>query len=447
MAEILKSIGLDVGTTTTQLILSQLQVENRASPFAVPELAITERRILYESPVHLTPLLSGELVDGEALRRLVTQEYEQAGIRRDQVDTGAVIITGEASRKENARQVLRALSDLAGDFVVATAGPHLESVLAAKGAGSLEESHRQPLLHMDIGGGTSNLALLQEGRFVRTGCLNVGGRLVKFDGAHRVTYVSPVLEGLAQVGQRMDREKAMELGRMLAEVLEMAAGLRPPDHRYEQLSTEEAGAPFSPVTGGTAVVLSGGVAECVRSPVAWDAYGDLGPCLAQAIRESRLPWQVGRQTLRATVIGAGCHATELSGSTVWVRGTDLPLKNLPVAVFTAGEQDSPALPELIRQRIARQDTPPVLYFPGCAGASYRQVSALAEAITAGTEGDIRVVLREDMAKALGHALTLRRPEAGILCLDGLILHEGDYLDVGTAVGGSHPVVVKTLAVK
>ena len=140
MAERLLSVGLDVGTTSTQMIVSQLSIENKASCFAVPEMEIGERKILYQSPVHFTPRLDDSHVNGEKIRELVEAEYAAAGITRADVDTGAVIITGETSRKENARAVLEALSDFAGDFVVATAGPDLESVLAARGAGAVEWS-------------------------------------------------------------------------------------------------------------------------------------------------------------------------------------------------------------------------------------------------------------------------------------------------------------------
>ena len=128
MAEILRSVGLDVGTTSTQLIFSELTVENKAGSFSVPEMEIGQRKILYKSPVHFTPLTGTDRVDGEAIRKLIEKEYTAAGIRRETVDTGAVIITGETSRKENAETVLRELSGFAGDFVVATAGPDLESV-------------------------------------------------------------------------------------------------------------------------------------------------------------------------------------------------------------------------------------------------------------------------------------------------------------------------------
>ena len=218
MSEQLLSVGLDVGTTSTQLVVSELRVENKASGFAVPEMEITNRRIRYRSPVYFTPLLEGKLVDGAEIRRIVEEEYQKAGISREMVDTGAIIITGETSRRENARTVLSALAEYAGDFVVATAGPDLESILAAKGAGAVAYSERtgKTVLHMDIGGGTSNLSLIRDGRITQTGCLNVGGRLVKFSKTGAVTYLSPVLSGLTslQLGSiptKQERE-ALESG-------------------------------------------------------------------------------------------------------------------------------------------------------------------------------------------------------------------------------------------
>ena len=184
-----------MGTTSTQMIVSRLRIENRASEFAVPDLVIADREILYESPVHFTPLRSEALVDGEALRTLLLEEYRHAGLTRETVDTGAVIVTGETSRKENARELAQALSGLAGDFVVATAGPDLESELAARGSGAVAYSAEtgKTVLHMDIGGGTANLCLIRGGEIAATGCLNVGGRLLKLDKMGSVTYVSPVL--------------------------------------------------------------------------------------------------------------------------------------------------------------------------------------------------------------------------------------------------------------
>lgn len=294
MAEKLTSVGLDIGTTSTQMIVSELTIENQASSFAVPELTIADRKILYRSPVHFTPLLDAHRMDAPALGKLIREEYEKAGLRREDVDTGAVIITGETSRKENARAVLGEIADLAGDFVVAAAGPDLESALAAKGSGA--ESYcaqtGKTVLHMDIGGGTSNLALIREGKITATGCLNVGGRLVKLTKAGEITYVSPVLNGLTdlRVGEHLTRERAIEVCQMLTRALEMAAGLREQDALLAALTTGGTAALPLPGTREEKLTLSfsGGVADCIAGDRPWLEFGDLGPTLGECIRESRL---------------------------------------------------------------------------------------------------------------------------------------------------------------
>ncbi|MBO5953054.1 MAG: ethanolamine ammonia-lyase reactivating factor EutA [Oscillospiraceae bacterium] len=453
MSSILCSVGVDVGTTTTQLVVSQITAENKASSFAVPEMEITGREILYKSPIHFTPLLSGELVDGEKIRAIVDEEYAKAGIRREDVDTGAIIITGETSRKENAGTVLAAISDFAGDFVVATAGPDLESVLAAKGAGAVDASEHteKPVLHMDIGGGTSNLALIGDGKILRTGCLNVGGRLMKFDDTGCITYISPVLQGLVsyRTGERITENQAMEVAVMLAQVLEMAAGLRQTGEILSRLTTQEA--QTIEVAGEVIPSFSGGVADCIAQDFSWLEFGDLGPLLGRAIRRSRLcqgQYRLGSETIRATVIGAGCHSAQLSGSTVYYRNVELPLKNLQVATIALQEQDLPGdkLAHIIAQRLKSLEQWGVLALPGWNAPSYGQVTALADAITRAVQDQpCCIVLEEDMAKALGHALALRLPESTpCLCIDRVRLPQNSYLDVGAPVGPAISVVVKTL---
>ncbi len=452
MGELL-SVGLDVGTTTTQFIVSRLKLQNRAAAFAVPKMEITGRQVVYRSPVRFTPLKGESLVDGEGLRQMVTGEFAAAGITPGQVDTGAVIITGETSRRENARQVLEALSELAGDFVVAAAGPHLESVLAAKGAGAVEFSKdtEKQVLHMDIGGGTANLALIHRGQILRTGCLNVGGRLLKLEKTGAVGYSSPVLEGLWQYppGSLPPPGAVEALAKTLAEALEMAAGLRPAGALLEKLTTRETGEAWLPPGPGAVISFSGGVADCIREAVPSGAFGDIGPELGRAIRNSLLcqgAYILGEETVRATVIGAGCHSAQLSGSTVFLQNLALPLKNLPVAVFTRQEQEADTLPGLIAQRMAQKEAETVvLALPGYAAASYAQVSALADKLIAGCGSKpVCVALEQDMAKALGHALQLRLGDVPCLCLDGLALTGECFLDVAQPQGPCIPVVIKTL---
>ena len=440
MAEILQSVGLDVGTTSTQLILSQLTVENRASGFSVPHMEISQRKILYKSPIHFTPLLREDLVDGAGIRAIVNAEYAKAGIRREDIHTGAVIITGETSRKENAATVLESLSDLAGDFVVATAGPHLESVLAAKGSGAVEFSKitGKTVLHMDIGGGTSNLALIEDGHITATGCLNVGGRLLKLDSNGAISYISPVLTGIwdANLGDRLSPTQLESLADILVSALEMAAGLQEKTPLLDKLWTQEAGLAWQRPPDDIVVSFSGGVADCIEQQHPDFAFGDIGPILGRAIRKSRLckgEYRLGEETIRATVIGAGSHSTQLSGSTVFYRNISFPLKNLPVVTNISA--------------LSQVDGPGVLALPGFAEVHYSQVAALADEIADNWRSShpIIIALQTDMAKALGNALTLRLPkEQAILCIDQVQLDENSYLDVGAPLDYAIPIVVKTL---
>ena len=428
MADLL-SVGLDVGTTTTQMIVSRLTVENKATGFAVPEMEIADREILYRGKVHFTPLIEGKRVDKEGLQTLVDREYQNAGIRREQVDTGAVIITGETSRKENARTALEALSQYAGEFVVATAGPDLESVLAARGAGAVDFSQRtgKTVLHMDIGGGTSNLCLIQDGKVTATGCLNVGGRLIKRDSNGNITYRSDVLS----YTEETDIEKLLQ---DMVAALEMAAGLRPKDERLRHFMTEEITTPWEIPQERPVISFSGGVADCIEKDHAPLAFGDIGPELGKAIRESRLckgEYILGTETIRATVIGAGCYSTTLSGSTVFYRGVQFPIKNLPVVEFDSQKRE--------------QEETTVLSVSGEENFSYARVRQLAKALAEKSSGPIYVALQADAAKALGHCLCLLLPpDRPVCCIDRVKLTEGSFLDIGAPVGPALPVVIKTL---
>ena len=446
MSELL-SVGLDVGTTTTQLIVSKLRVENQASGFAVPRMEIADRQVLYQSAVHFTPLLGENLVDGEGVRAILEQEYQKANITPQMVDTGAVIITGETSRKENARAVLDALSEIAGDFVVATAGPELESILAAKGAGAVEYAEKtgKTVLHMDIGGGTSNLAYIRDGRILCAGCMNVGGRLLKFADSGKLSYVSPAIAGLTDLrpGDSPAPGQVAALAKMLACGLEMAAGLREKTELLDTLWTKEMGSSWTPQKADV-ISFSGGVADCIEGCAG--SFGDMGPQLGQAIKNSLLcqgEYRLGTQTIRATVIGAGCHSAQLSGSTVFCRGVSLPIKNLPVAVFDREEQEKGDFSGKIENRLSRFDgRQVVIALPGCRG--YQAICHLADKIAQGLSGrPVFVATQTDCAKALGQRLWLLGCSA-VLCLDGVPLQEESFLDIGQPVGPAFPVVVKSL---
>lgn len=313
MKEQLLSVGIDIGTSTTQLVLSKLTLFNRANPFSVPRVEISDKEVVYRSEIHFTPLLDDRTIDAQGVRNIVAAEYSASGYDKVQVQTGAVIITGETARKENARQVLDSLSRFAGDFVVATAGPDLESILAARGAGMDEYSkeHRCKLLHFDIGGGTSNLALYDHGELAATGCFDVGGRLIKVDGNQTITYITPRLRRLfphLEVGRRVTADDLTPVVQALTQALEQAAGLGDGTERMEQFRTEDTR--WVPPQGVTHLSFSGGVADCIFRPPGDDfAYGDIGVLLGRAIAASpsmsRVVKVEGAETIRATVVGAG----------------------------------------------------------------------------------------------------------------------------------------------
>jgi len=202
--EELLSVGIDIGTSTTQLVFSKIIVENLASSFSVPRIMIVDKEIIYKSDIYFTPLLSPSVIDGDGVRKIVETEYAKANIEKDRIDTGAVIITGETARKENAGEVLSSLSGFAGDFVVATAGADLESIISAKGAGAdiYSGDIKSGVVNIDIGGGTSNLAVFVDGEVTDTGCMDIGGRLIKIDrDTKNITYITPKLERIIKEKQ------------------------------------------------------------------------------------------------------------------------------------------------------------------------------------------------------------------------------------------------------
>lgn len=461
--EQLLSVGIDIGTSTTQCVFSRLTLSNTASSFSVPRIRITEKTVLYRAPVRLTPLLGPDTIDTDALERMIREDYADAGISPQDIRLGAVIITGETARKANARAVTQALSALAGEFVVATAGPALESVLAGRGSGAAElsEQRGRRVLNLDIGGGTTNMALFEGGNPVCEGCLDIGGRLLRFreDGTTVLSFTRQLQRVAEDVGltlregMTLGLEEQTRIADRMAAVLEEAAGLRERTALHQALTVEHS---LPEGIRPELFTFSGGVADCVYGSAQDSAvFHDIGEVLGRAIARSHFfaEHRVIRpaETSHATVIGAGAYSVAVSGSTIQMRSAPLPLTNLPVGnvPFTTPD-DVAGLREAIRAQYDIFGGECAIYLRGIPSPDWSTVQAAAKEIAAAMlPYDPKVIiLREDMAKALGQALSRLWPaDTPFLCLDGIELLYGDTVDIGEPLSGGRvvPVIVKTFA--
>lgn len=470
----LLSVGIDIGTSTTQLVFSRITMENTTGYFSVPKVSIRGKEIVYKSQVHLTPLTTPVRIDGEAVRDIVDQEFRRAGYAPADVDTGAVIITGESARKENAAAVLDKLSRFAGDFVVATAGPDLESIIAGKGSGAWQYSldNQCTTVNLDVGGGTTNLVLFDCGEAAGKGCLDVGGRLVRLTPELVVERVSPAADRIARAvgvelrpGLPASLEELTRVTDKMADLLAQALWLKPQEPLLRQVQTPESSWLEPPDRPIRRICFSGGVADCIGPELDRPVpYGDIGALLGRSIARGELvraiPRLQGGETIRATVVGAGAYTTSISGSTIDYAQELFPLKNLPALKLSREEQErcfageAGALEEKLRWFLEQSGSDRlVLALPGKRDPGYEELKELAGCLAQAMDralppGEpVLVALEQDMAKALGQQLKTRlagRRRAA--CIDGIKVEQGDYVDLGRPVmdGLVIPVVVKTL---
>ncbi|AKP77542.1 ethanolamine ammonia-lyase reactivating factor EutA [Priestia aryabhattai] len=462
------SIGLDIGTSTTKLIVSKLLIANQQNQFTLPGCQIIDRRVTYASSIYTTPMVNEVEIDVRRLTLLLEKEYKKAGISLDQVEAGAVIITGETARKQNAESIVHYLAEHAGNFVVATAGADLEGMLAAKGSGAIEHSAEtnKVIANIDVGGGTANIALCQNGKVIETFTLHVGGRLIRLNEDGIVTYVSSYLTEflknnslMLQEGEKATFEKLSSICKLLAkETVDYVSALKQTSLLLVSPHTRSSTRPETiMVSGGVGAMIEKEKPKIVKEVA---IHGDIGPLLAyqfQAIQVSQ-----AAETTRATVIGAGMQNTEVSGSTVYIKSKRLPLKNIPIIEIPV-QQEEEWNPQLFQERartvcmqastVFSAEDPPVAialsHFPYC---SYIMLQELAKVISAEFGACFKgakclvVLCEQDIAKALGQALAKQENELEIICLDQIDFTHGDYIDLGLPVAGEAiSVSIKTLA--
>lgn len=474
MHEVILSVGIDIGTSTTQLVFSELTIENQATSYTVPRISIVDKKVIFRSEIFFTPLLSQTEIDGEAVKQILESQYQKAGMKPEDVKTGAVIITGETARKENANVVLETLSGLAGDFVVATAGPDLESVLSGRGAGAdtFSKEKRCVVANVDVGGGTSNIAVFDHGSLIGTTCLDIGGRLIKVDReTKRITYIYSKIQKLAMnegipisVGDIADTAKIRRICTLMADLIGQSLHIQPKSVYYNEIFTN-GGKGLKEEIIPTAVTFSGGVADYIYQEADSDLfrYGDIGIILGQEIRKhcflQQLELYQAVETIRATVVGAGTHTTEISGSTISYEKNQLPMKNIPILKISEEEEKTcMGIEESIRRQIPLyisegEAVQIAISFEGTGYSGFAGIQELAQAIINGAKVLIRlkypllIVAEHDIAKALGHALNVKlKHSKEVICIDGIRTQSGDYIDIGEPIGEGRvvPVVIKTL---
>ncbi len=464
-SKIINSVGIDVGTTTTQIIFSQLELVNIAAISQVPNYEFIRKDVMYFSPVIFTPVDFEGNIRVQELKQFIDMQYAQAGFSISDVESGAIIITGETLKAKNARTTVMGLSEELGDFVVATAGPHLESVISGHGSGAADYSkqHSDCVLNIDIGGGTSNYAVFEAGKLVDTACLNVGGHLVELGADGQVSHLHKPAklifedcfpEPVTRLNAVHIDAIAQRMAQLIVEVIEgnissLARSL---------LMTPELKKKYS----FNAIFISGGVGECYYR-TGLSNFGDIGPQLAASLHQNdqlqQMPVMEPRHTLRATVIGAGVHTLSLSGSTIWLNFGTLPIRNVPVLHPLGNELDTPQ--QLIaawKASATAHDIVPdmdcyALSIPALFPVSYKSVQFCSTALRLFMEQfpnsffPLIITAKQNFGMALGMELQPFMQHRELVVIDEVETREWDYIDIGKGLFGDTvvPLTIKSLA--
>jgi ethanolamine utilization protein EutA len=471
----LTSVGIDIGSAGTQVIFSKVHLR-RLSEELTSRYYVVGRETLFRSPVALTPYQSEERIDDAKLRTIIDEAYKSAELNAKDIDTGVVILTGEALRRDNAQAIAALLAEQGGDFVCATAGHHMEAMLAGYGSGAARVSsdENKRILNIDIGGGTTKLALIENGRVIATAAIHIGGRLQVVDDDGRIVRLDPAGQHHAaqagfrwNKGDRADAAAMDKVAEYMADALIAAIRMRPlplPPPLAALYLTE----PINDLGRIDGIMLSGGVGEYVYRREDRD-FGDLGQRLGLALRKridaGALPWPLlpAHECIRATALGASEYSVQLSGntSTITNPGALLPRRNLQVLQpsFVCEETIDPeALAAAIRAHftsfdLTEGDAEVALALRWQGAPSHERIHAFAQGIVRGLPRTIAqnkplyVMLDGDVAQTLGAILREELDvRSEILAIDGIVLWDFDYIDLGRIRLPSMtvPVTIKSL---
>lgn len=501
MSESILSVGIDIGTTTTHMVLSRLSIDTISIFNRLPENSIAAREIVYQSPITFTPIVyEGEnrLIDFEKISLVLEDFYKQAKIDKNEIESGALIVTGDSARTDNAQKVAQALAQAAGNFVVETAGPKLEGILAARGSGAVEESYRtgKTICNVDIGGGTTNLAFIEKGRIVETACLNLGGRLIQVEECQpdlfnaeqfktvqcnrsgRMLLQSLGLSSSAPLSKTDLSKLASKAAALIAEYCRISIKSGEETSLLESLSETDVPS-LAWLEKVDEYWFTGGVGTLMKSQERKDTksekssavpFGDLGQMLARALLDllDRKRARFDASGIYATVIGAGLHTMQVSGSTIGIQSSQsiLPLRNVRILKISAEQNNKGYLTAQVTKQLNFLDQldgsePLALYINDLSrdDISYRGIKNLAAEISnllerlpkVAVKNALVIVLKEDIAMSLSQILKGMLRDKIILTIDGIDAQNGDFMDLGKTLGSaidpnclSIGVVIKTL---
>jgi ethanolamine utilization protein EutA len=462
------SVGVDVGSSTSHLVFSKLLLK-KDERSETRRFKIEERNIVYEGRIIHTPLLDDKTINIARLTDLLKDEYNQAGVDPNHIQTGAVIVTGESARKKNARQIAEALSGDAGKFVAATAGPNFESLIAAMGSGAAARSKDQnkTIISCDIGGGTSNIAAIRNGQTISTSCISVGGRLLGVSSKGKIWRIDEPAQKVMQhlglnykIGDRISKKDITRISAAFAGALfEVIKGPARSPLARQLMLTDDLQFPdrideYS---------FSGGIAELMYGGL--NHYDDIGQVLAGQINAltSGLSAAVVEPAnkIRATVIGAGAYSLSISGSSCFMDDQmTFPIRNVPVIRVDA-DRSKLSFEHIISQinaafrrfDLTEGEDVVALYFKDPVQASYPQLELFARSIEAALADSIEkgmpiiLIFENDIACGVGNVIRRETQlKTNLLTLDELTLKEGDWVDIGEPLvaGQVFPVTVKSL---
>jgi ethanolamine utilization protein EutA len=466
----LKTVGIDIGSSTSHLLFAKVTLQRQAQGLS-SRFVVIDREVAWRSPIMLTPFLPDGTIDAHQLSHFIHDAYHAAGFKHSEIDSGAVILTGEAIKRKNARAIDELFAEESGKFVCATAGHKLESRLAAHGSGAVRLSKERGtcVLHVDIGGGTTKLALIDQGIILGVSAFAVGGRLLATNAQGAWTRVDDsarlVIEELGLLANPRTLSnvatRRLVAGRLASIAADCILG-EPCNHLGESLKlTEDLVRAVAP----TALTFSGGVSEYIFGHEQ-EEYGDIAQLLASELtselsKRTALPLVDPGQRIRATVIGASQFTVQVSGKTIYLPKPDiLPVHNVPVVhigMDLSGDFDADAMAEAIRGTMKNMDLEPrsrmAIAFAWTGDPEHSRLMTAGRAIVAavapgGIRNDLLLLMIDgDIGKTFGQLLhhELNLP-GDIISIDGVQLQELDFVDVGEPISppGVVPVVIKSL---